>query len=376
MKQKLVFMFVFLGIFLALLSLSACGKSYPKVTSTVDHTRAYQTVGARLTQDFAHLPTSVLPSFTLVSSPIPSLSTTPTPTFTIPPQSVSPSLTFTPLPDDTACDRAAAGYPKIDVTIDDDTPTAPGKTFTKIWRLTNVGKCTWTKDYAAVWFSGEKLGDLVAVPLGGEVKSGESVDIVVDMVAPMKPGSYQSNWKLRNAGGVLFGIGPNGDAPFWVRIQVVEIASSTVTLTPTPTPTGTPSFTPTMTDSPTPTPTITPPVQVSAAVSLPVDSSLDLDTAQTNTGEGDDLLYKDEDGFHLLVPQAGAVIGFFGGLPPSPDNCGQASMSAAPLAVDSLTPGTYLCYRTNQGRLGRVSLVRLNSTDFSIDLDVLTWAVP
>jgi hypothetical protein len=51
-------------------------------------------------------------------------------------------------------------------------------------------------------------------------------------------------------------------------------------------------------------------------------------------------------------------------------------MSAAPLAVDSLTPGTYLCYRTNQGRLGRVSLVSLNSTDFSIDLDVLTWAVP
>jgi hypothetical protein len=376
MKPKLVFMFVIFGISLVLLGLSACGKSYPKVTSTVDLTRAYQTVGARLTQAVAHLPTSISPSPTSVSSIVSSLSPTPTPTFTIPPQSVSPSLTFTPLPDNTACDRAAAGYPKIDVTIDDDTPTTPGKTFTKIWRLTNVGKCTWTKDYAAVWFSGEKLGDLVAVPLGGEVKSGESVDIAVDMVAPMKPGTYQSNWKLRNAGNVLFGIGPNGDAPFWVRILVVEIASSTVTLTSTPSPTATPSSTPTMTGSPTPTPTITPPVLVNAAVSLPVGSSLDLDTAQTGTGEGDDLLYQDEEGFHLLVPQAGAVLGFFGGLPPSPENCRQASMSAAPLAVDSLTPGTYLCYRTSQGWLGRVRLVSLNSADFSINLDVLTWAVP
>jgi hypothetical protein len=41
---------------------------------------------------------------------------------------------------------------------------------------------------------------------------GQTVEITVDMVAPLKPGTYQGNWKLRNASNVLFGIGPNGSA--------------------------------------------------------------------------------------------------------------------------------------------------------------------
>ena len=88
------------------------------------------------------------------------------------------------------------------------------------------------------------------------------MEISVDMVGPAKAGTFQSNWKLRNAGGVLFGIGPNGDAPFWVRIVVVQketrtpTATPTITLTITATPepsveataeaTFTPSLTPTL----------------------------------------------------------------------------------------------------------------------------------
>jgi hypothetical protein len=41
---------------------------------------------------------------------------------------------------------------------------------------------------------------------------------------------------LSNADGELFGIGPNGDAPFWARIIVVPSETETPTPTNTPTP--------------------------------------------------------------------------------------------------------------------------------------------
>jgi len=72
-----------------------------------------------------------------------------------------------------------------------------------------------------------------------EVKSGDVIDLTVSMQAPQIPGVYQSNWMLSSAEGKLFGIGRNGDAPFWVKIEVVP--AGTVTQTPTPTPTLTPT---------------------------------------------------------------------------------------------------------------------------------------
>jgi hypothetical protein len=65
------------------------------------------------------------------------------------------------------------------------------------------------------------------------------VDISVDMIAPATAGTYQGNWKLRNASNVFFGIGPGGGSPFWVRIVVstsltsVATTSASTTITPT-----------------------------------------------------------------------------------------------------------------------------------------------
>jgi hypothetical protein len=64
------------------------------------------------------------------------------------------------------------------------------------------------------------------VYLGREIRPGEQVDIAVDMRAPDESGSYQGNWKLLNPFGQLFGIGPKGDAPFWVRISVIYLLNS------------------------------------------------------------------------------------------------------------------------------------------------------
>lgn len=178
--------------------------------------------------------------------------------------SPSPRTTQTPtmLPSPTlACDQAAAGNP-IDVTIPDDTEMRPGEVFTKIWRLQNTGSCTWNSKYAARIFSGAKMSAPEIVWLEGEVRPGETTEIMVDMIAPLKAGVYQGNWKLQNAEGKLFGIGPNGSAPFWVRIIVVVPATetpapATATTTPTLTATLTPTLTLTETATEEPSPSVT-----------------------------------------------------------------------------------------------------------------------
>jgi len=132
------------------------------------------------------------------------------------------------------CDRAAAGDP-IDLSIPDDTPLLPGQPFTKVWRLKNVGGCTWTREYTIALFSGESMEAQAILPLPGDVPPGQTVEISVDMVAPQIPGKYQGNWKLRNSSKDWFGIGPNGSAPFWVRIVVKPVPPNAIpTIQPTP----------------------------------------------------------------------------------------------------------------------------------------------
>lgn len=136
------------------------------------------------------------------------------------------------------CNQAAPGVP-IDVTIPDDTRMEPGKTFTKTWRLVNTGTCSWSTDYTISVFSGEPMGAPPGVSLPNNVAPGQSVDVSVDLVAPQAAATYQGNWKLRNANGEWFGIGPNGNSPFWVKIIVAGTPVGTITPTVTGTP-GTP----------------------------------------------------------------------------------------------------------------------------------------
>ncbi len=149
--------------------------------------------------------------------------------------------------------RAAAAYCDAaqfvaDVTIPDGTVFAPGTTFTKTWRLKNVGTCTWTTSYSLVFDSGEQMGGAASVLLTSQVKPGQSSDISVDLTAPNAAGTYRGNWKLADDKGTRFGLGANADKPWWVEIKV----SGGATATPSPTPTG-----PTPTPSNTPTPTVT-----------------------------------------------------------------------------------------------------------------------
>jgi photosystem II stability/assembly factor-like uncharacterized protein len=142
-------------------------------------------------------------------TPLPSLTPTATPFSTPPP--------LTP----TSCNKAAF---VADVTVRDGTLFAPGAAFTKAWRLKNAGSCTWTKDYALVFYEGEQMGAPTLVNLPSTVAPGQTVDIVINAVAPSTPGPHRGDWILRNPSGALFGMGANGANPIWLQINVTGSA--------------------------------------------------------------------------------------------------------------------------------------------------------
>lgn len=175
-------------------------------------------------------------------TPLASATTPPAPTQTLPGQPTATitntraPATNTPQP----CDQA--GFIQ-DVSIPDGAKLTPGQVFTKTWRLRNTGTCTWNNSYAMVFASGDAMGAPAVVNLPGNVPSYATVDLSIQMKAPTAPGKYQSNWKLRNSTGAVFGI--LGDQPFFVQIEVVPATiTATVTVTNAP---PTTTFTPTAT---------------------------------------------------------------------------------------------------------------------------------
>jgi hypothetical protein len=209
-----------------LLILSAC--NLPKATPTPQNiilTIAVQTVDAQRTREALSQPPATFP---------------PLATFTVAPASTAtftPAPTFTPTP---ICDLIAFIQ---DVSIPDGTIFLPGQTFTKTWRLKNLGICTWTTSYQLIFDSGDVLDGPVSQSLIGSVAPGQSVDLTVSLKAPANAGAYRGYWKLRNAAGVLIPVA-NGyqGTSFFVDIKVVlPTATPTLTLTPSPTITVTPT---------------------------------------------------------------------------------------------------------------------------------------
>jgi hypothetical protein len=195
----------------------------------------------------------------------------PTPSPTLLP--AEPSATVEPL----ACVDLAAFV--ADVTFPDGSILAPSEPFLKIWALENTGTCTWTQSYSIAFFGGERMEAPSVIALTTIIPPGDVANLAVDMIAPSSPGTYQGFWRLRNADGVLFGIGPAGDQSFWVKIVVPAQPTITSTLASTPTPTSshtstpTPSPTATHTITDTPTPTQTPtPTDTSTPTSTPINS--------------------------------------------------------------------------------------------------------
>ncbi|HUF38723.1 MAG TPA: NBR1-Ig-like domain-containing protein [Anaerolineales bacterium] len=164
------------------------------------------------------LPTATPPpTHTLLPTATPLPTNTPLPTFTFTP--VPPTKTPTP---SIPCNAASF---VADVTIPDGSVFAPDADFEKVWRLKNVGSCTWSTSYTFNYVSGTDMANKKneTVNLPHAVKPGETVDIKAKLFAPIKPGSYTSNWLLKNASGSAFGAGAQANLPFDVKITVLNV---------------------------------------------------------------------------------------------------------------------------------------------------------
>lgn len=144
----------------------------------------------------------------------------------------APTETFAPTTTATAtkipilCNRAKF---IMDVNYEDGTTVKSGASFTKTWRLQNDGSCTWNPDYRLVFVSGESMSAPNAVQFSSSsVAPNGTVDVSVNLKAPVSAGTYRGYFKLRASDGSTFGIGDNADVSFWVEIVVEneESASS------------------------------------------------------------------------------------------------------------------------------------------------------
>jgi hypothetical protein len=225
MPNKKIFTAVVTTVLLAMLA----GCNLPFNRQAADpglfYTQAASTIMAEMTYSVVE---------TMVQQKTEEAKATSTPTATATPAATN-TPTETPEPTDTPIPPTKTPVPipcnalefVADITIDDGETMAPNEDFEKIWRLRNIGTCTWTSDYDLVYVDGDQMDGDKAIPLPNKVSPGNSIDVAVDLTAPSARGTYTGYWMLRSSGGSYFGWGPNGDNAFYVKINVDKSHSST-----------------------------------------------------------------------------------------------------------------------------------------------------
>jgi len=171
--------------------------------------------------------------FTAAALTVQAMSTQVTPFSTLtlpPPQATNTAVSFPTLalpastsavPPTATCDLAQ--FVK-DISIPDGSVFAPGATFTKTWRLKNVGTCNWS-GYSLVFDSGDSMGGTSPASIG-TVGAGQEVDLSVNLTAPATAGSYRGHWRIRNSSGVLIPVlGGTQGKSFFVDIKVAVSSS-------------------------------------------------------------------------------------------------------------------------------------------------------
>ena len=213
-KSMLVITFVLIFT-LALTGCNFPGQETPESQVDLLNTAAAQTIQAQ--QTLIAQATDVPPQVSTPTATLPPLEDTevpPQPSST-PTTAATPTITATPT-EQIKCDQAAF----VKETVPDGSVFNPGQPFTKTWTLKNNGSCTWDANYHVIFFSGNAMGAPAAKQLTSDtVAPGEQVTISLELQAPNTTGTHRGDFKLRNAGGVIFGIGPR-DATFWVEINI------------------------------------------------------------------------------------------------------------------------------------------------------------
>jgi hypothetical protein len=179
-------------ILVAALLLGACGPKATPLPPTPDldayATQVASTVVAQITKTAAAY--TPPPTNTPVASPTSEITFTPQATSTI---------------DPAKCDNSKF---IADISVPDGSQMTPKQEFTKTWQIQNIGPCTWTTAYTLIYAYGSSTDAKMngqPVALAGEVKTGETVNVSVNLTAPSKAGTYTGVWRMKNANGSPFG---------------------------------------------------------------------------------------------------------------------------------------------------------------------------
>lgn len=207
---------------MSILILTACGGGNSNVTPTMDlnaiQTQAIETFSVAATQTALAAPPTLFP--TLTASPaVPTLDTS---AITLP--ATVPAVSQ---PTSAATKSCYSMAFVSDVTIPDNTPVAPGQTFTKTWKVVNNGSCAWDAGFKFAFTGGEQMSG-ATYTLPAAVAINATIDLSITMTAPTnKTGALRGNWRMQTAGGQFF-----GDEVF----VIVVVGGGTIT----PSPTGAP----------------------------------------------------------------------------------------------------------------------------------------
>lgn len=205
-KSRLFNLFLIIAVFLGACNLPS---NTPEDTSA---TAAAQTVEALL---------SVTPVITKTVTPLPPPATQ---TSTPPPVSTNTLAA-------TATSNCNLAQFITDVTIPDGTIMTPSQTFTKKWRIKNIGSCAWN-GYSLVFDSGDSMGGPATKAIAA-VNPGQEVDLEVDLTAPATTGTYRGYWRITTNGNVLVPVvNGNQGKSFYVDIKVQTTATATNTSAP------------------------------------------------------------------------------------------------------------------------------------------------
>jgi len=150
-------------------------------------------------------------AFTRTAAALPTLTSTPTITPTRPTNTPEPSATNTVIfivssptaivpitSTPNATSNQAFSCQILSSTPANGTSFKSRTDFDAKWKVRNNGQKNWNKDNVDyIYFSGAKIQKVDTYDLQTTIKRGESMDVIVDMVAPKNSGVYTTVWVLR-----------------------------------------------------------------------------------------------------------------------------------------------------------------------------------
>lgn len=210
--RKLNFLLWFSALALVLACVPTIGAPVPTVDPNQINIFIAETVKAAATQTSAAMPTST-PTETPTSTPANTITPSPTYTATVifilstPTSLVFPTFTAVSSGSVSGGGSGTSGTSSENfacqvISVDPANGTSfNGRTdFDAVWRVKNIGQKVWDRssvDYS--YDSGAKMHKTDAYDLSANVKSGETISIVVDMITPKDAGSYTTYWVLNSS---------------------------------------------------------------------------------------------------------------------------------------------------------------------------------